>query len=355
MGIRYQKRISLGKFVNLNISKSGVGASVGITGLRLTTGPSGTIFTIGLPGTGLSYRHHIGKGKWFSWSNVFNWGGSGNNQAQTNTANTSVPTLPEPGWFASSEEKALANGLKALSNQQLEEALQQFQSAATNEAGAAIMAAKLLADNPAPSQKRRAIPLLEQIVFSDEQFPTELMQKYLVNGTMDINITPTIIATVPLEGLAAVLLLVELYQIQHRLDEAIALLEEVEELSGNPVLTLSLCDLYVEESLWDGVIDRASQVESEDDITLGIMIFYGRALHGKGLPDAAVTVFSKAVRRKKGRNPELLKEGRYWRALAYHASGKKSRARQEWEKLYAEDPNYRDVAQYLGTTNNARI
>ena len=60
MGVRFYRGIRLGKLARLNISKSGVGLSLGVRGLRVTTGPSGTFFTLGLPGTGLSYRKKVG-------------------------------------------------------------------------------------------------------------------------------------------------------------------------------------------------------------------------------------------------------------------------------------------------------
>lgn len=352
MGLRYQKRIQLGKFLRLNISKSGVGASLGVNGLRFTTGPSGTRFTIGMPGTGLHYTKQIGSGKGLRWAN-FLGGGKKENASKTarqgaaQANEESADDAPSPSFFASREEKALAKGLEAYEAEDAQTALQHFLEVADEEAGAAIMAADILASQ-STSQKRRAIPLLEKIIYSDDEIPTSLMQKYLTGAEMDIDITPTINVSVPLEGLAPVLLLTELYQLQGRMDEAIALLEEVEELANAAPLTLSLCELYIEEGLWDGVIDRANQLESTDDVTLGTMILYGRALHGKGLADAAITVYNKALRRTKDRSPELLHEGRYWRAKAYQDAGKGSRARQEWEKLYAENPDYRDVAEQIG-------
>ncbi len=55
-----------------------------------------------------------------------------------------------------------------------------------------------------------------------------------------------------------------------------------------------------------------------------------------------------ALRRKKGRSDDLLRALRYERALAYEDLGQKSRARAEFEKIYAETPDYEDVAVRLG-------
>ena len=62
MGFRFQRRIRIAPGVRLNLSKSGIGASVGRTGLRLgMDAKRRKYFSVGLPGTGLSYRTFFGK------------------------------------------------------------------------------------------------------------------------------------------------------------------------------------------------------------------------------------------------------------------------------------------------------
>ena len=57
MGFRYYKRVSLGKGLNVNLSKTGVGVSAGVSGLRYSMHSSGRrTTTAGVPGTGLYYR-----------------------------------------------------------------------------------------------------------------------------------------------------------------------------------------------------------------------------------------------------------------------------------------------------------
>ena len=55
MGTRFQKRVKIFPGVTLNLSKSGVSASIGVKGARKTFGHGKTRTTVGLPGTGLSY------------------------------------------------------------------------------------------------------------------------------------------------------------------------------------------------------------------------------------------------------------------------------------------------------------
>jgi len=62
MGFRFQRRIRIAPGVRLNLSKSGIGASVGRTGLRAgMDAKRRKYFSVGLPGTGLSYRSIFGQ------------------------------------------------------------------------------------------------------------------------------------------------------------------------------------------------------------------------------------------------------------------------------------------------------
>jgi tetratricopeptide (TPR) repeat protein len=341
MGLRFGKSIRIGKFLRLNISRSGIGGSIGIGGLRIGTGPRGARFSADLPG-GLSYVKQFGSGgkRRSSPSRV----GATAPQTQARVT-TAAAALPAPGFLAPRHEKEFYAGLENYREGRSEEALSHFLAAASEEPGAAILAASILTQRADGMSEPQAIALLESVVQKDEQFPTPLMEKYLAESRLPVSITPQVSADVPVNGLAATLLLVELYQRQGRADEAIGLLEEIEELAGDPVLTLSLCELYADRAVWDGIIERAKHIKAEDDVTLETVIFYGRAMQAKGLHDAAVSVFTEALRRKKNRHPALLREAKYWRAISYQATGKKSLANREFQKLYAEAPDFRDIAQ----------
>lgn len=55
MGFRFRKSISIGP-IRINISKSGIGFSIGTKGLRLTKKAKGGFrATASIPGTGISY------------------------------------------------------------------------------------------------------------------------------------------------------------------------------------------------------------------------------------------------------------------------------------------------------------
>lgn len=347
MGFRFFKSIRLGKFIRLNISKSGVGGSIGVGGLRVGVGPRGPRLSADLPG-GLSY--------------VKEFGGTGTRTRRAaagarETPRTPAPTpppaeeIPEPGFFAPAHEKELAKGLRAHREGRAEEALGHFMRAAEGEPGAAVVAAALLAGQD--GEATRAVALLESVVGGEARFPTELTAKYLSASHVNVRVTPHVSASVPVGALAAALLLVELYQAQGRAEEAAGLLEELEELAGDPALTLSLCELYAELGAWDGIVERASRAEPADDTGLETRVLYGRAMQAKGLHEAAVKVFTDALRKKKGRNPALVREALYWRAVSYEQLGKKAQAAREFQKLYAEAPDFRDLAQRLTRESGA--
>lgn len=341
MGFRLQRSLRLGKFLQINISKSGIGLSAGLPGLKISTGPRGSFINLGLPGSGLSYRKKISGKTLGDFTGLGSAPKTSARSDSTAQAETRAPERPSPGFFAPSDEKALAQGLVNYRQGQFDEALDNFLEAADSDPGAAILAAAILAERDLKAYQ--PIELLEGVIETDEEFPSELMNKYLDGITINIAITPKVTVAVPLEELAAPLLLVELYQAQRRVREAIALLEEVAELSQDPVLTLSLCDLYLSREMWDEIIERAKQIEPVDDVTLQITIFFGRAMQAKEMHEAAVTVFTKALRRKQNRNPLLLQEATYWRAISYQAQGKNSRANQEFQKIFGQNPDFKDV------------
>lgn len=56
MGLLFRKRLRFGKFLSLNVSKSGLGLSVGPSGAKLSINPKRARVQLGIPGTGLGYR-----------------------------------------------------------------------------------------------------------------------------------------------------------------------------------------------------------------------------------------------------------------------------------------------------------
>ena len=64
----------------------------------------------------------------------------------------------------------------------------------------------------------------------------------------------------------------------------------------------------------------------------------------------AIDVFTLANRRRKDRPDGLLHQIRYDRAVLYHETGQRARARRQFEGIYAADPGFEDVAERLGVS-----
>lgn len=64
MGFSFRKSIKVGKFGRINLSKSGIGGSIGTKGVRITKSVSGkTSVRATIPKTGISYTKTLGNKK----------------------------------------------------------------------------------------------------------------------------------------------------------------------------------------------------------------------------------------------------------------------------------------------------
>ena len=59
MGLRFQKRITLFKGLTINLSKTGASVSVGPRGAKLNIRGDRVTGSVGLPGSGISYRQRL--------------------------------------------------------------------------------------------------------------------------------------------------------------------------------------------------------------------------------------------------------------------------------------------------------
>lgn len=58
MAFRLFRRFKIAPGITINLSKSGLSASAGVRGARVTLGPRGVRRTVGIPGTGISYSEN---------------------------------------------------------------------------------------------------------------------------------------------------------------------------------------------------------------------------------------------------------------------------------------------------------
>jgi tetratricopeptide (TPR) repeat protein len=330
---RFRRSIKLGPGVRLNVGKTGLGVSMGVRGARRSFHSSGReTASVGIPGTGLGYVHTSS---------------GGSRTAAPDESRTGAPAelAEKPGWFAPKHEKEFYRALQTYLAGDTERARELFRSASEKDEGGRVLADDLLAGMLSLSAEKpdEAIPYLEEVVSWEGELPDELMRKYGFGGGIKLKVTERVTVEVEWGSLAAALALVECYQEQGRVEEAIGVLQQLADADENPAILLSLCDLYAQTGAWDEIVNAAAGTSNADDLTLEIRLLHARALHEQGLDDAALAVYKDALRSKK-RNPELLKEARYERGKLLLARGKTAQARKDLQTVYAEDPSYRDVA-----------
>jgi predicted Zn-dependent protease len=171
---------------------------------------------------------------------------------------------------------------------------------------------------------------------------------------MSLPITDEVSAHVGPDLRGVLLGLVEVYQRQERWKDAIACLDRLRRLEPDDIVVkLSLAELLLDahpgdEKVCRKVVRLVEGIENETPVHAALLLYKAKALRGLGLQEAARETLTITLRRKKGRSEELLKALRYERALVYEEIGWHRRSRSEIEKLYAEDPDYEDVAGRLG-------
>lgn len=341
MAFRFWRRVKIAPGVTLNLSKSGGSLSFGPRGAKLTIGPHGRRTSVGVPGTGLFYTSTSGRSR----------------RGSRGGAPHAPKVRPEDrltlGFFrrlfTPPEEQALVDGCRELALGDDEQAMTHLEGA-THMADGLYLAGFLALKLERPEDAAR---WLGEAARRSRELDTRL-GRYGVSATMSLPITDEVTAHVGPDLRGVLLGLVEAFQRLRQRQDAIAALHRLRELEPDDVVVrLSLAELLLDEHAQDRaaceqVVRLAGDLENETPVHAALMLYKGRALRGLGLPEAARDTLTAALRRRKDRPDALLRALRYERALAYRELGRKSRARGELEKLYAEDPDYEDVAQRLG-------
>ncbi len=342
MALRFWRRVRVAPGVTMNLSKRGGSLSFGPRGAKYTMGTSGRRGTVSLPGTGLFYTVRDG-GR----------GGSARQGAAPEQPSIDAAHRLNLGFFkrlfTPANERALVEGLKAMVQNNEDEALEHF------EAGHELADAHWLAGilrlrrkhfNDAEAHLRYCLRHVSSL--------SDHLGKYGVEPITSLAITPEVTAHIQPRLRGTLLALAEVYQANGNPDEARRCLDQlIQDHPDDVVVQLSLAELLLEKdgerrSAAEQIVRMTGKLDNETPVHATLLLYKGRALCELGLHDAAFRTLTVAYRRKKDRDPELLRTIRYERALAYEAAGRGSRARSELEALYAEDPDYEDVAARLG-------
>ncbi len=340
MSFRFWRRIRLAPGVTLNLSKSTASLSLGPRGAKYTISPRGNRATAGITGTGLFYTVHDRKR-------------AGRGGAAP------APKVPKRdrlklGFFqrlmTPAEEKRFIDGIRALNEGDQDAALAALEEA-RDLPDAAWMAGLIRMRReefePAKVHFQQALGRLGDL--------GALFGKYEIAAQASLPITEDIFAHIFPRERGTRLALLEIAQLEGCHDDAMAHIELLMELDPtDPVVLLSFVELALDtpynRTLMDRVVRTTVHVENETPVDTAILLYRGRALAALGLPDAAIDVFTLANRRRKDRPEGLLHQVRYDRAVLYQETGQRARARRQFERLYAADPGFEDVAKRLGVS-----
>ena len=339
MAFRFWRRIKLFPGVTLNLSKSGASLSVGPRGAKLTAGPRGLRATAGIPGTGLFHTQELGRPE---------RGGAARRAGDPPEVEGSV----DPGFFQrlllDEGQEALIDGCREIVLGRTDAALEQLSR--SDDPDACFLEAALRIKT---GDFDRALTRLDRAARHGASLGQSLA-RHDIYAQVVLPITEEISASVQPDERGLLLTRVEALQLAGRAEAALPVLEELLVLEpADVVVKLSLAELLMEPGVKSAesarrVLDLSEGVENDSPLCTALMLYRARALNHLELHEAARTTCTAAMRRKKGRDRELLDTIRYERALAYEGMGHTRRCRSDLERIYASNADFMDVAERLG-------
>lgn len=332
MGFRARRSIKVAKGVRLNVSKGGVGVSVGGRGARYSVHSSGRRTTsVGIPGTGVSHVSTKTSGSRAK-------GRSGAGKPRPASVPAAAPV--KPGLFAPKGEKALYKAVKgALNLVELDGIAREhpdFWLASSTLAG--LKRAGIEGEEQAARQQ-----LAHVFTYQTAPERDQFLTKYLSAASVRVGIAPGVDVELPLTRELVGLTLAELHQAAGDLDAAIDVVEQLEPTAHAAV---SLAELYVEAGRHDDVVDLTNGLANEDDVTALLATYRGVALRELGHFEASREALKEALKSKK-RDAQIRHRALFERAETYEREGKRAQAKKDLERIMAEDAAYPSVRERL--------
>jgi tetratricopeptide (TPR) repeat protein len=327
MGFRMRKSIKLAPGVKLNVSKRGVGASVGGKGARYSVHSSGRRTT--------SLGSGIVPGVYYQKS--VSGTGSRTRGSSLDSAPQRSPNAPKkPGLFAPKGEKQLYKAVQAQDAQAIKQV--GAEHADFRIASYSLAGLMLLTSEPVEAGR-----ILGEVFATGKDPGAEKFVSDYLFTRLELSIAEGITAELPINRDAVGLALAELKQDEGDLGGAI---EVVEQLEPTTYSAVSLAELYAQTERWDDVIKLTEGITNEDDASALLCVFRGEAFREQGFHDAAHEAFKEALR-SRSRTAPIRHFALAQRAQNYLAQGKKSQARKDLERILAEDSSYEGVREQL--------
>ena len=336
MGLRFRRSMSLGGGLRLNLSKSGLGISGGVRGARMGIGPRGARMAAGIPGTGLYFE----KRRSLKGSKSKN-DGNGSTHPQQQQQKQIKPGFIR-SLFMPKDEKFFIQGVNHLLKDNKFDSAENIRKCLNINSSFidAYFALSLITND-----EKERLNSIKNILNNRQKF-NQMFNKYKTLIGALLPLTEHVTLYIFNDDLGLELLAAEILEDNGLINEAIDLLEK-SSLVEDPALQLSLGELYYQNEQYSKCIELIQGIENNDMIATNALYYKGLAFKKQGMYTAAIDVLRKARRRRKNRDPEILKDIRYSLAETLLADGQRREAAKEFERIMAEDTSYRDVAQRL--------
>lgn len=329
--------------VRLNFSKNTVGMSFGVPGARYTINSKGRkTLSTGIPGTGIYNVETLSSGSRDTGKMMLD------DSAEQNVVQNRVP--PSPGFFARKAERELNSFLHDIYD--LED---------TDAASSVIE--KAVALRKKYDELRYSLELISFLHgITDEKwekqaaawgaglweyrelvFNDKYVRKYFSGIKPSVHISQGITTQLHFGEQTLGFIWVEVLQGQKKFQEA---LEVLNLMQPDQMVAISLADLEISSGDFDGAIETTEDVEVFDDATAMLLVLRGVAFRGKGMHEASIECFKRALKDRK--IPETLKHrALFERGISYASLGKKAMAIKDLEKILVDDPDYPEVEKKL--------
>jgi len=340
MGMRYRKSINLGGGVRLNLNKKSIGVSAGSKHLRYTVNSAGRrTSSVGVPGTGVSWRQTSSSS------------GATRRRGGTVRAAGAGPGAGlgpvKPGVFAPKAEKVLYRSLQAALAQNPPEqwapGLEQCAADARYGVAARVLAGLFLVGG----DPQRAFAALSGVLRSGvDPGGDAFLVKYAAGLSMDVSVSGVQLS-LPIGRDLIALLVAQLHEQRGELDLAA---DAGKQMSESRLARVVQAGLAAQTGQAPRAVALTEGVHNVDDLATLALVMRAAAMRELGNFTAALEVLKEALRFP-SRSPDVRHRARYERALIYLAQGQKRKAREELERIYAENSSLPHVNQALGELN----
>jgi tetratricopeptide (TPR) repeat protein len=347
-GFRFHKEIDLLPWLKFNISKSGVSATIGPKDAHFTVGPKGTYVYFDLPGSGTYYRR-----KWSAVKSAINGSDGENAQAKADAEAEHGPLINMgvvDRIVASVGVPRFVDTVNALHEGNWDKAYRASQEATASADGAFLAGCLALQHH----DFAKAIDYFSMALKQQADFG-EMFTQFEVHADILLPLSEEVSVAIQPNRHDCLLALAEAYSRLQNNQKAIELLYQIQQEYGadDLVVRLLLCELYDKEHgdnprIQHEIVALAGEVKNESPLHAALMYYRAKALRRLGVLEGARDTLTQALRKKKDYPMHLLVALQYERALLYEKTGKEQQAHKEFEKIYAQAPNYEDVAQRLG-------